>query len=538
MNKNKNKNEINDYMNKINSDINNKLKNDKNNNINNHNIENINNFNNNIIHNNKIHDNKIRIEKNNIKNANILQKINKDELNPNNISKNINNKNQNNIIDNNDNQNIFNINFNIAINNNDRNNNISNNLIKTDSKNNNIQFPSNQQPNNNTNNNNNQFVQNINIPKDISSNKKNKDSKESKGNKYSFSRYKKAALTGLINLGNTSYLNAVLQVLCSIRSFASHFLNPEISNIFKSDIQNYKLSFDFHELCMHLYPYPEGEKKIYKPENLYNTLSSYNCAYKNFKENNPNYLIIFLLNKLHEELNEAKNNLSNYNFNNYYNMNIAIYKYGVIVNGIKNFITTNDSIISNLFNWFEITENKCTKCSNNFYSFQSFSTFDLNISNYIKYKKESNIKLEDCLDYYTIPRIIKKFCKCCNQYFENITTKTIYSSPNIFIFFLDSLLDSDNNSLKNVNFLLEKRINLIKFIENKLSPYNYELIGIIIHDINNNKYLAYCASPVDKNWYLYNDQNVNLLNFDEFIDIYNNRTDLKPYILLYQFIKE
>ena len=86
--------------------------------------------------------------------------------------------------------------------------------------------------------------------------------------------------------------------------------------------------------------------------------------------------------------------------------------------------------------------------------------------------------------------------------------------------------------------MLEKRINLIKFIENKLSPYNYELIGIIIHDINNNKYLAYCASPVDKNWYLYNDQNVNLLNFDEFIDIYNNRTDLKPYILLYQFIKE
>ncbi len=158
----------------------------------------------------------------------------------------------------------------------------------------------------------------------------------------------------------------------------------------------------------------------------------------------------------------------------------------------------------------------------------------MNISNYIKYKKEPNIKLEDCLDFYTKPRKVKKFCEYRNQYFENTVTKTIYSSPNIFIF----LLDSEYNSLKGVNFLLEKRINLVKFRENKLSPCYYELNGIVIHDKSNNKYLVYCASPVDKNWYLYQDENVNFMNFNGFIDTYNNRTDLKPCILLYQAIKE
>ena len=44
---------------------------------------------------------------------------------------------------------------------------------------------------------------------------------------YSFDRYKKAALTGLINLGKTSYLNSVLQLICSFRHFASYFLNPK-----------------------------------------------------------------------------------------------------------------------------------------------------------------------------------------------------------------------------------------------------------------------------------------------------------------------
>ena len=160
---------------------------------------------------------------------------------------------------------------------------------------------------------------------------------------------------------------------------------------------------------MHLYPYPEGEREIYKPENFFNILSSFNCVYKDFKEKNPNYLIICLLNKLHEELNTAKNNLSNYNFNHYNNMNIVADRNGIINYGINNFITTNYSIILNLFNWFEITENKCTKCSNNFYSFQSFSTFDLNISNYIIYKKEPNIKLEDCLDFLLNPEKLKSF---------------------------------------------------------------------------------------------------------------------------------
>ena len=41
--------------------------------------------------------------------------------------------------------------------------------------------------------------------------------------KYSFSRYKNAIKTGLENLGDTSYLNAVLFALANIRNLSSFF---------------------------------------------------------------------------------------------------------------------------------------------------------------------------------------------------------------------------------------------------------------------------------------------------------------------------
>mgnify|MGYP002626690542 CR=1 FL=1 len=491
----------------------------KNNNNNNNNL-NLNN--NNLINSNNI--NKNIQNKNMIFNKNNIQ--NEIVFNPKrtaikNINKNNNNNNDNNNIINNNNNFLNNIQFQ-----HNSKQNINNNIIN----NNQFKLNSNQNMNKNNHINKNQFQhnfnQNINDDNIININQQNQPQEKQNQGTYSFSRYKKAALTGLKNLGNTSYLNSVLQLVCYMRQFASYFLNPKNASYFEKNVEKCPLAYVVHRLCTHLYPYPEKDiREIYKPDSLMSILASYNAIYRNYSERNPKDFIIFLFDKLHEELNSKKNkNKIDFNFDNIKKDRNAIINYG-----ISDFIKNNDSIISNYFNYFEIKEIRCTKCGDEYYAFQSFPAFELNINITSSWKKSQYVKISDCLEFYGMNQIKTIFCNICKRYNEIATLNQIYTSPNFFIF----LLDIKEN--KNVNLILEQKLNLEKFIELKdKSPTIYELNGLVFFDRNKNKYNSLCAHPVDKNWYLIDDENVQLYDINSFMNLYNTQSNIYvPCILLY-----
>ena len=369
---------------------------------------------------------------------------------------------------------------------------------------------------NNNNNNNNQINQNNN--NNINPN-----------TSYSFSRYKKAAKTGLVNMGNTSYLNSTLQLLCSIRSLASFFLNPKNGKSYQDNIKSYALSFVTHRLCTHIYPYPERDiREKYTPDSFKEILGSFNVIYKDNKEKDPNELIIYIFNRLNDEL-TIKSIKNDYYMNNN-NMNIISDKNAVINNELKKFGSCNSSIIFNYFTWFEIKELNCNVCYRQNYKFQNFKTFELNVLFASKYKQSKNVKISDCLDFYSFNKNQKAFCPFCNSYNEAMIKTNIYISPNIFVFLLDI---KNIKEEENIKFIVEQKINLDKYIENKGSPRNYELHGIVFFDKKDNKYKALCISPVDKQWYIYDDEEVNLVNYDDFISKYNEETSYMPSILVY-----
>ena len=463
-------------------------------------------------------------KKNNEFQSNISQKITSQSF-----KSNINQNNMNFVNVNKYSQNQFNIQSNISQNS----FNIKNNNIINSQNNQNLNFMSqSQSQNNNFNQNTFEILQNnnqINVQLNSAVEKKINNKKS---NVYNFSRYKRAAMTGLKNLGNTSFFNAVLQLLCSIRNFSSYFLNPKNGAYFLNDIEKYSLSFVFHRLCIHLYPYPEKRgRELYKPDSFFFILGKSNIVYKdNEEEKNPNMLIVYLLNKLHEELNTDKNNGNNFSD---INMNIATNRDATINNGIQNFIKNNKSIIFNYFNWFEIKETKCMRCNNELFSLRNFSTFELDIFGCARYKKLQLVKLEDCLNFYNTTKIKKNFCHFCKEYKEATISTQIYSSPNIFIFLLN--LENKDRENDDVNFILEKHINLGNFIENKIGPSKYDLNGIVFLNKIKKKYISLCLSPVDNRWYLYDDEKVELTDYDNFIQQENNNTlNYQPFILLYK----
>jgi ubiquitin C-terminal hydrolase len=463
-------------------------------------------------------------KKNNEFQSNISQKITSQSF-----KSNINQNNMNFININKYSQNQFNNPSNISQNS----FNIKNNNIINSQNNQNLNFMSqSQSQNNNFNQNTLEILQNnnqINVQLNSAVEKKINNKKS---NVYNFSRYKRAAMTGLKNLGNTSFFNAVLQLLCSIRNFSSYFLNPKNGAYFLNDIEKYSLSFVFHRLCIHLYPYPEKRgRELYKPDSFFFILGKSNIVYKdNEEEKNPNMLIVYLLNKLHEELNTDKNNGNNFSD---INMNIATNRDATINNGIQNFIKNNKSIIFNYFNWFEIKETKCMRCNNELFSLRNFSTFELDIFGCARYKKLQFVKLEDCLNFYNTTKIKKNFCHFCKEYKEATISTQIYSSPNIFIFLLN--LENKDRENDDVNFILEKHVNLGNFIENKIGPSKYDLNGIVFLNKIKKKFISLCLSPVDSRWYLYDDEKVELTDYDNFIQQENNNTlNYQPFILLYK----
>ena len=341
-----------------------------------------------------------------------------------------------------------------------------------------------------------------------------------KNNESPLSRYKKAAKTGLKNLGDTSYLNSVLQLLGTVDQLANYFLKPSSKKKFSADMKKFPMTYIVHRLNLHFYPYPEkNEREIYEPKILLDVLGYYNEKYKSIERKNPNELIEFCLEIIHKEKNKKKKHDSNPNHLN---------KEQVINEGIKNFIDSNSSIISDCFSWLQLKSFFCYKCSLNFYYMENFQTIKLDISG-IQQAENTPLTITKCLQYQSNKKETI-FCQNCQDNTLMEINSYIYSSPNFFIFLIER-----ENEIQNINktlFKIEKDINIEQFLENKNTPNKFELRGVISISTNeNNKYVFFGKSPIDNKWYLYNDENVGDIDENQVIDM--NQIYI-PCILLYK----
>lgn len=192
-------------------------------------------------------------------------------------------------------------------------------------------------------------------------------------------------------------------------------------------------------------------------------------------------------------------------------------------------------MISDIFNLFEIKESKCLKCDNMTYDFHSFFTYELDILEAYKYKNNNAITLFDCLQYLSmIPKSPKLLCKKCGEFNQIPYISKIYFSSKILIFSLNRG-DFDKDNLINVPYNIEEKIDLTYLVEEKECPKNYQLIGIVSITKEDNKliYMSFCKSPIDKQWYLYNNEEVEQIDINEVIELHNNRNFI-PCFLGYQ----
>ena len=339
---------------------------------------------------------------------------------------------------------------------------------------------------------------------------------------------------GLENIGATCYMNATLQCLCHINNIKKYF-NDEKKKIKNINNINTPLLNAFIEVITNLWKL--SNEKYYAPNNFKNLISELNPLFRGIQANDSKDLIIFIYETLHKELNNP--NSDDIKLTNVNNSNIP--------NELKefrnNYYSQNKSIIVKIFYSEQSNNLKCCSCNFNKVSYNiiSFLIFPLEKIRLLLTKKKpngfANVSLEDCFEMNEESEILNGqnqiFCNNCHRCSDALSYNKLYNCPEV----LTIILNRGKGLEFDVEFKFPMFINIEKYVIDKSCETNYELIGVLTHlgpSGMSGHFIAYCKSPVDNNWYCYNDSQVSKC-IDAESEI-NSRGI--PYVLFYQIIKK
>ena len=332
-------------------------------------------------------------------------------------------------------------------------------------------------------------------------------------------------INGFINLGNTCYLNATLQVIFNIDKLNHYFLSKkfleELNNNLKSN--HFKTKNDIH-LIQQYYQltndYHTNNKKLLSNKNLLNSILKINNTFVINEQHDSQEMIIFLLDNIHEALKYDVD--VNYQGKSKNKTDLIVIE---SINELSKILNKKYSIINELF--FGMFYNELLSNEEN-----SKGTF---ISK--KYEHFNNLTLQfagnnliENLDLFFKDELLDTPILNETTDIKQKAYKTIKISnapPYLFI----TLKKYDINQKSKESY--EIPIDELKFSKYCVGydEYNciYQLIGVICHVGSLNFGHYYSIIKKKDKWYMCNDNNISEFNIEKQYKIINKNA----YVLLY-----
>ena len=343
---------------------------------------------------------------------------------------------------------------------------------------------------------------------------------------------------GLNNIGSTCYMNSTIQCFSNVGPLTKYLLKKENKEKLQKEKEQKlnKLTPYFADVINHLWD-TNNKQNGFSPYEFKKKLGELNPLFEGFKAGDSKDLINFLIMQMHEELNKVKVPNNNNNRINQIPLNQSDEK--VMLNSfIEEYTKLNRSKISDLF--YFMTKNKliCGNCHIINYNFgiAFFIIFPLEKIRQFKanfFGPNINVvNIYECLTHEQNPTILDDFyCNNCKKTTKCMQISTFYTLPPYLII----ILNRGKGNMYNVGFYIEEYIKLQNFAEFDKENCSYYLNSVIVHlgpSGESGHFIAYCVSPIDHKWYLYNDSIVTLCDQNNIGQQINQRGI--PYILFYK----
>lgn len=277
---------------------------------------------------------------------------------------------------------------------------------------------------------------------------------------------------GIENLGNTCYMNSVIQALNATK-LSLFFLTNDISSSLSCDIPYVRLTNEFVRVIQKLNC--DVKKSPVYPRSFKDSMGEVYKPFQGISQQDANEFFNVLVDGLHNGLNRRKNSSPAVEIDNSKGSDEALANIFW-----ESYIKNNSSEIVKLFAFQERNVVKCPQCNQIYRSFSPCTGVEVPIA------KRQPICVEDCLAVYCREEILDENslyeCGKCKKKVRASQQLTFFTCPEILVLTLKRFSQAGDFASKiSTPVIFQPEINLAPFMCAKVRHTQYKLVAIVNH---------------------------------------------------------
>merc|ERR1719153_1383272 len=311
--------------------------------------------------------------------------------------------------------------------------------------------------------------------------------------------------SGLRNIGNTCFMNSVIQCLSNTKLLTNYLLNDDYVRDINTSNSSMKGSLikAFATVIKGLW---KGNGRVVDPSSLKGAVNRFAPRFSGYNQEDSQEFLRYLLEGLHEDVNRVLTKPTP--INTEIDSSLSVCEQAM--EAWKRYIRRDDSHLVDLFVGQLKSTLRCSDCSHESVTFEPFWDLSLGIPS-----RSGEVSLTDCLDSFTKEEVLDgdemPTCEKCKARRRCTKRYSLYRLPKILVVHLKRFSQSDRFKQKlssTVTFPLTG-LSLSRYTDS-VSSSTYSCYAVSNHSgtLYSGHYTAFAKHWQTGQWHSYNDSRV------------------------------